>query len=84
VVALDDAGRPKFYLLQTVPQPSPRIRYFIFDLLNFQGHDLTGLPLTKRRKLLDTIKLKSKRIQNSQQFGGLGQSYARGCAKTGT
>jgi DNA ligase D-like protein (predicted ligase) len=68
VVALDDTGRPKFHLLQQCRSHAPRIRYFIFDLLVFKGHDLTGLPLTERRKLLCTLKLKSKRIGISDQF----------------
>src|ERR1051326_5351377 len=35
VVALDDAGRPQFHLLQQFRTQAPRIRYFIFDLLVF-------------------------------------------------
>lgn len=81
VVALDDVGRPKFHLLQQFRSQAPRIRYFIFDLLFFKGRDLTGLPLTERRKLLDTIKLKSKRIGISDQFNVSARAMLAGVRK---
>jgi bifunctional non-homologous end joining protein LigD len=81
VVALDDAGRPKFHLLQQFRSQAPRIRYFIFDLLIFKGHDLTGLPLTERRKLLGTLKLKSKRIGISDQFNVSARAMLAGVRK---
>jgi DNA ligase D-like protein (predicted ligase) len=68
VVAVDDAGRPNFHLLQEFRSQGPRIRYFIFDLLVFKGQDLTGLPLMERRKLLNVVKVKSQRVRISQQF----------------
>ena len=81
VVPLDDAGRPKFHLLQQFRSQAPRIRYFIFDLLILKGHDLTGLPLTERRKPLDTIKLKSKRIGISDQFNVSARAMLAGVRK---
>src|SRR6266478_1691907 len=81
VVALDDAGRPKFYLLQQFRSQAPRILYFIFDLLVFKGHDLTGLPLTERRKLLNTVNVKSQRIGISQQFNVSARSMLAGVRK---
>jgi DNA ligase D-like protein (predicted ligase) len=68
VVALDDSGRPQFHLLQQFRSQASRIRYFIFDLLIFKGHDLTGLPLSERRKLLSVVKFRSPRIGISEQF----------------
>ena len=63
VVVLDETGKPSFQLLQkralltrrrdiqrsTVPYPAT---YFAFDLLGFEGHDLRGLPLIERKRLL--------------------------------
>ena len=60
-------GRPSFGLLQQRmhvtdagrggPTSRPRCRsaYVVFDLLHLDGHDLTGLPLTDRRRLLDQV-----------------------------
>ena len=52
VVALDDAGRPNFNLLQHSRSQASRIHYFVFDLLVFDNHDLTQLPLIERREIL--------------------------------
>jgi bifunctional non-homologous end joining protein LigD len=45
VVALDESGRPDFHRLQHFTGEASRIHYFVFDLLVFEGRDLTSLPL---------------------------------------
>jgi bifunctional non-homologous end joining protein LigD len=65
-VATDDDGRPSFGLLQQrmhVADPAEAVRraaevpvaYVAFDLLHLDGHDLTGMPLSDRRRLLDQV-----------------------------
>jgi ATP dependent DNA ligase domain len=49
LVALDDRGRPEFNLLQNFRGAAARIHYYIFDLLCYEGRDLTRLPLVERR-----------------------------------
>lgn len=49
VVALDATGRPSFAALQ---QGTGALGYVVFDLLALDGHDLTGLAYTDRRRLL--------------------------------
>ena len=69
VVALDDTGRPDFHRLQHFAAQASRICYFVFDLLIWNGHDLTKMPLTQRRKLMKSVlKLRSPRIRLSEQF----------------
>jgi DNA ligase D-like protein (predicted ligase) len=68
VVALDDSGRRDFHRLQHYGAEGSRIQYFIFDVLVWNGRDLTNLPLTERRKLLKSVKLRSPRIRVSEQF----------------
>jgi ATP-dependent DNA ligase len=68
VVALDESGRPDLHRLQHFTAEAPRIHYFVFDLLIVEGRDLTSLPLTERRKLLKSVKLRSPRISVSEQF----------------
>jgi DNA ligase D-like protein (predicted ligase) len=68
IVALDESGRPDFHRLQHFTAERSRIHYFVFDLLVFEGRDLTNLPLTERRRLLNSIKLRSSRIRISDQF----------------
>jgi bifunctional non-homologous end joining protein LigD len=66
LVATDDDGRPSFGLLQQrmhVADPAEAVRraaevpvaYVAFDLLHLDGHDLTGMPLSDRRRLLDQV-----------------------------
>ena len=66
LVATDDAGRPDFGRLQQrmhIASPAEARRraaevpvtYVVFDLLHADGHDLTGVPLTDRRRLLDQV-----------------------------
>ena len=68
VVALDESGRPDFHGLQHFAAERSRIRYFVFDLLVFEGRDLTGLSLTERRKLLEGLEIRSSWIRVSEQF----------------
>jgi bifunctional non-homologous end joining protein LigD len=55
LVALDSQGRSSFTLLQNFRSAESRIHYYAFDILTHRGKDLTGLPLEKRRAILDKI-----------------------------
>jgi bifunctional non-homologous end joining protein LigD len=56
VVALDDAGRPDFSLLQELTgTPSGRFVYQAFDLLYLDGRSLVDVPLEDRKRLLRTV-----------------------------
>src|SRR4051794_20612766 len=57
VVALDDKGRSSFQLLQALElegRKSPTY-YYVFDLLQAEGKNLTTLPLETRKDLLGQI-----------------------------
>jgi len=56
IVAVDDEGRPDFQALQHYQDSGKaHLLYYVFDLLYFRGHDLTGLPLLRRKELLKKI-----------------------------
>jgi len=56
IVVVDDQGRPDFQALQHYQDSgSSYLLYYVFDLLHFRGHDLTDLPLLKRKELLKKI-----------------------------
>jgi len=56
IVVVDDRGRPDFQMLQDYQKSRiGHLLYYVFDLLHFAGHDLTGLPLTKRKELLKRV-----------------------------
>ncbi|GAM08628.1 hypothetical protein OR1_00900 [Geobacter sp. OR-1] len=66
VVAVDERGRPDFQLLQDYGSSgSGYLLYYVFDLLHFQGHDLTGLPLLKRKEILKRVLPSGPRIRFS-------------------
>lgn len=66
IVAFDRHGRPSFSLLQNrmhltrareIEREVVRtpVVYMVFDLLRLDGHDLTALPLSQRRTLLEDV-----------------------------
>ncbi len=56
-VALNDQGVSNFADLQAAFQEGRQrfITYFAFDLLHLDGHNLRGLPLSKRREILEEL-----------------------------
>ncbi|MBI5018440.1 MAG: hypothetical protein HZB55_23505 [Deltaproteobacteria bacterium] len=66
VVAVDDRGHPDFQRLQNYSKSGGgHLLYYVFDLLYFEGHDLTGLPLLRRKELLKRILPSASRIRFS-------------------
>lgn len=57
IVLLDAASRPSFQGLQhySEQRDGARLRYFAFDLLNFDGRSCLRLPLEQRRAYLQRI-----------------------------
>ncbi|HYG21684.1 MAG TPA: non-homologous end-joining DNA ligase [Verrucomicrobiae bacterium] len=58
VVALDETGKSSFQLLQAANmpgEPRPPIFYYVFDVLQLDGKDLTALPLLKRKAMVETL-----------------------------
>ena len=84
IVALDDAGRPNFNLLQHSKSQAKRICYFIFDLLICQNRDLTQLPLIERRELLKSLlKFQSPRIRIAEYFESSARAMLESTAEQG-
>jgi ATP-dependent DNA ligase len=50
---LDESGRPSFNALQNYGSSKAPLLYYIFDVLVLSGDDTRGLPLEKRRELLE-------------------------------
>ena len=66
VVALNQSGFPNFNLLQNYRTEAARIHFFVFDLLVYQGRDLTRLPLIERRDIMRSVlKFNSGRVRIS-------------------
>ncbi len=56
IVVVDDQGRSDFQLLQNYQKTGQgRLRYYVFDLLYLDGHDLRPLALRQRKALLAKV-----------------------------
>jgi bifunctional non-homologous end joining protein LigD len=66
IVVVDDRGHPDFQMLQDYQKSgSGHLLYYVFDLPYFQGHDLTSLPLLRRKELLKKILPSAPKIKFS-------------------
>jgi bifunctional non-homologous end joining protein LigD len=56
IVVVDDEGYPDFQMLQDYRKSRKgHLIYYVFDLLHLGGHDLTNLPLMRRKELLRKV-----------------------------
>jgi len=54
IVAIDDEGVPRFQLLQQwQKRPTAPVVFFLFDLLWYDGRDITGKTVIQRRERLE-------------------------------
>ena len=66
IVVVDDQGRADFQALQHYQgSGSGHLVYYVFDLLYLRGHDLTGLPLMRRKEVLEKVLPSSSKIKFS-------------------
>jgi bifunctional non-homologous end joining protein LigD len=70
VVALDEDGRPSFYLLQNYGSAGAQLVYYVFDVLVLAGRDVMREPLDARRALLEkfVLPLLDEPIRYSQEL----------------
>ncbi|MFD0764475.1 DNA ligase D [Mucilaginibacter lutimaris] len=75
IVALNEQGTADFGALQNWRnKKSALLAYYVFDILWYNGRDLTGIPLNERREILDAVLPKDNElIRPSQMFevGGI-------------
>jgi bifunctional non-homologous end joining protein LigD len=71
IMALDESGRPTFQALQhRTAEARHQIVFYAFDVLHYEGRDVTGEPLEKRRALLPRIIGGSSMIRLSADLPG--------------
>jgi bifunctional non-homologous end joining protein LigD len=94
IVVLDPEGRPSFQRLQQRFQISRRAdveraavrlpaTYFAFDLLGFDGYDLRGLPLRKRKELLRKVLPAVGPLRYSDHIDERGEEMFAGARRLG-
>ena len=77
VVALDDAGRPDFGLLQAKlgGKDAKGLVYQAFDLLYLDGRSLLDMPLEDRKRLLKSVLVEHPRVRFAAHVDGEGLAF---------
>ncbi len=77
IVVQDIAGRDKFQWLQNHDKDRSKgeLKYFVFDILYFNGYDLRDLPLLTRKKILKAILPKLQNVYYSEHVESNGINY---------
>jgi bifunctional non-homologous end joining protein LigD len=84
VVALDEAGRSSFQLLQNYRKTGKgRLAYYVFDLLELDGRDLRGEPLRTRRRLLAPLLTGLRSVALSEAVEDRGVAFFRAATAHG-
>lgn len=88
VVALDDAGRPDFGLLQEritelrAGRPAGLV-YQVFDLLHLDGRSLLAVPLEERKKLLRLVLRPTARVRYAGHVEAEGPAFHAAAVEQG-
>jgi bifunctional non-homologous end joining protein LigD len=85
VVVLDASGHSDFEALQNYRshRSTGQLAYFVFDLLNLDGHDLRGLPLIRRKAILQQILPTLPNVVFCEHIEDQGLSFFDAVAKAG-
>ncbi|ASZ15062.1 DNA ligase D [Chitinophaga pendula] len=76
VVVVDETGKADFGQLQNWrSEADGTLRYYIFDLLWYKGYDLRGLPLEKRKVMLQQLLPVSDILYYSHDFHTDGTAF---------
>lgn len=67
IVAIDSQGRTNFSMLKTGIAAGMPLKFYAFDLLEFDGEDLSNQPLLERKARLESL-LGARRPDDSLQF----------------
>jgi bifunctional non-homologous end joining protein LigD len=85
IVALDEKGRSDFGRLQRALETRADIlTYFVFDLVELDGRDLSRLPLAERKsRLARALRQAPAAIQYSDHVRGGGPRFLEECCRLG-
>jgi bifunctional non-homologous end joining protein LigD len=84
IVVLDENGLSNFQRLQSWrSEADGELFYYIFDILWLDGHDLTGLTLSQRRKILKSLIQGNDIIRVSETFDASGTAFFESARKLG-
>lgn len=76
ICALDEEGKPSFQLIQNYKRTGKgSIVYYVFDILYYNGNDLTSVPLIERKEFLKKILPDVPTIRYSDHVEGQGIKF---------
>lgn len=76
IVVFDEEGKPNFQKLQLYSENTHLpIIYYVFDILNYKGKDVTDLPLLERKALLQRVLPKSDIIRYCDHVEDGGEAF---------
>ncbi|MGY0040660.1 DNA ligase D [Pedobacter sp. NJ-S-72] len=84
VVVVNKNGEASFGALQNwQSQDEGELVYYVFDLLWYDGYELTGLPLIQRKKILSELVPENSLIRFSKDFETSGVEFLEAAKKAG-
>lgn len=84
VVVVGENGQANFGGLQNWrSEADGTLLYYAFDILWYNGYDLTGLPLTERKAILKEVVQENEFIRVSKHFETSGAEFLEAAAKMG-
>ncbi len=76
IVVLNEEGKPDFQKLQLyTDEQNLQIVYYVFDLLNYKGKDITDMPLLERKVLLQKVLPQSEIIKYCDHVENDGEAF---------
>ncbi len=76
VVVVNQDGIPEFQKLQNYHEDTEgELRYYVFDLLFLNGHDITHLPLIERKSLIEGVIEGSEQVFYCDHLESMGNTF---------
>lgn len=84
IVALDENGLPQFQNLQNYQtNPSGELRYYVFDILYLNGHNIMHLPLLERKSLISDVIEDIPQVYYCDHIESMGKTFFEQAIKSG-
>jgi bifunctional non-homologous end joining protein LigD len=83
IVAVDEHGMARFDLIQNHQSKAGKIIYYVFDILYYNGYDMTSLPLSERKTILKKILPDLPDVRYNDHIEGKGKQFFMRAKKEG-
>jgi bifunctional non-homologous end joining protein LigD len=83
IVVVNEQGMARFDLIQNYHRNAGNIIYYVFDIIYYNGYDLSNLPLTERKEILKKILPDLPNVRYNDHIAGKGMSFYSQAKKQG-